>query len=146
MLFGDAVWMGAVAVSNNTNSDVLFVSGESGEVQLHVDDQQLQLLPGGDGRGAEVVDLLRRRQRQAQVVLAGQPQRTGRGEQGLPVPLPAARLLQQVGSARQVQVLHPQRQAGRDQSHGVATGLQIRSRKGLGIQEVHQTGLLAGRS
>ena len=63
--------------------------GQSRQVQLHVDDQQLQLLPRRDGRGLEVVDFLRRPERQAEVVPQGQPQRTRRREQRLFVALPS---------------------------------------------------------
>ena len=42
--------------------------GESHPIQLHVDDQQFQLLPRGDGRSIEIVDVLSRSQRQTQMV------------------------------------------------------------------------------
>ena len=69
--------------------------GQGGQVLLHVDHLQLLLLPRGDGGGAQVVHLLRRAERQAEVVLAGEPEGPGRGVEGLPLPLPPPRLLQQ---------------------------------------------------
>ena len=44
------------------------LSGEGGEVLVHVDDQQLQLLSRGDGRSTEELDVLSWGQRQAEVV------------------------------------------------------------------------------
>ena len=46
--------------------------GQGGQVQLHVDHQQLQLLPRGDGRGLEVVDIFGRTERQVKMVSQGQ--------------------------------------------------------------------------
>ena len=75
--------------------DNMLRAGEGGEVLLHVDHLQLLLLPRGDGRGAQVLHLLGRAERQAQVVFAGQPEGLGRGVEGLPLPLPPPGVLQQ---------------------------------------------------
>ena len=129
--------------------------GQGGQVLLHVDHLQLLLLPRGDGRGAKVLHLLCRAERQAQVVPAGQPEGPGRGVEGLPLPLPPARLLQQERSARQVQIQHPQRQEGGDQGYGEPTSIQVTTStktvvivfstfafqicpgKGLGLQKIY---------
>lgn len=51
-------------------------------------------------------------------VFASESQGPGRGEQRLPVSLPAAGQLSKGRGSRQIQVLHPQRQGRGDQSHG----------------------------
>ncbi len=53
------------------------------------------------------------------------------------VDLPGS-VLQQERSTGQVQVQHPQCQAGRDQGHGEPTGLPLRAGQGLGLQEIYQ--------
>jgi hypothetical protein len=57
---------------NNVNFKLVFFQvlhpGKGREVQLHVDDQQLQLLQRRDGRGPEVVHLFGRTKRQTQMV------------------------------------------------------------------------------
>ena len=77
---------------NNVNLKLVFFQvlhpGKGREVQLHVDDQQLQLLQRRDGRSPEVVHLLGRTKRQTQMVPQGQPEGTRRREQRLPFTLP----------------------------------------------------------
>lgn len=43
-------------------------AGQSGEIQLHVDNKQLQLLPRRNGRSPQIFNILSRRQRQTQMV------------------------------------------------------------------------------
>ena len=51
-------------------------------------------------------------------VFASEPERSGRGEQRLSVAVLAAGVVQQERGARQVQILHPERQARGNESHG----------------------------
>lgn len=60
-----------------------------------------------------------------------------RGKQGLSLSLPASCVVQQIGSASQIQILNSECQARGDQSDGVTASLSFRAGQGLGIQEVH---------
>lgn len=52
-------------------------------------------------------------------VFAGQSKGAGRGKQRLPLAVPAARVLQQIGGAGKIQILDTQRKARGDQGHGI---------------------------
>ena len=83
------------------------------------------LIPAYFFAGNKILDLFCRSERQAEVVFTSQPQGSWRGVQGLPLPLPPSRLLQQIRGQGKVQVLHSERKAGRDQGHGESKGLQV---------------------
>ena len=83
------------------------------------------LIPAYFFAGNKILDLFCRSERQAEVVFTSQPQGSWRGVQGLPLPLPPSRLLQQIRGQGKVQVLHIERKAGGDQGHGESKGLQV---------------------
>lgn len=58
--------------------------GESHPIQLHVDHQQLQFLPRGDGRSIEIVNVLSRSQRQTQMVIIIRHDQGGEADQKWP--------------------------------------------------------------
>lgn len=70
-------------------------------------------------------------------VSARQSEGSRRRKQGLSLPLPASGVVQQIGSASQIQILNSQCQARGDQSDGVTASLSLRAGQGLGLQEVH---------
>lgn len=52
-------------------------------------------------------------------MFAGEPEGPGRGKQRLPIAVPAARVLQQIGSEGEIQILDTQRKARGNQGHGI---------------------------